>query len=176
MATRRPPKLDENALWNYALRILGRKPYSAAELKQKLTLRALSAQDVPQVLTKLTEYGFANDEKFSESFATSRLNNDGFGRGRVMRDLRLRRVPQKVAEKAVEKTFAQVSESELIENYLARKYRSRNLSDFLQEEKNLASAYRRLRNAGFSSGASLAALKRHARAAADWDPPPEGES
>ena len=169
MTPRKQIKLDEGGLWDYALRILARKAYSAAEIRQKLILRAASISDVPAVLTKLREYGFADDEKFSEAFAQSRLRNQGFGRSRVMRDLQTKRVSPKVAEQAIEKTFAGTSEAELIDNFLARKYRSKDLTVFLKEEKNLASAYRKLRLAGFTSSASLAALKRHGKHTADWE-------
>jgi regulatory protein len=50
----------------------------------------------------------------------------------------------------------------LIEAFLARKYRARNLTVLLSEEKHLASAWRRLRYAGFSAGNSLRVLKRYA--------------
>jgi regulatory protein len=169
MALRKQTKLDEGGLWDFALRTLARKAYSAAEIRQKLSFRAASISDVPAVLTKLREYGFADDEKFSETFALSRLRNEGFGRSRVLRDLRTKRVSPKVAEQAIEKTFAGTSEAQLIDNFLARKYRSKDLTVFLKEEKNLASAYRKLRLAGFTSNASLAALKRHAKHAADWE-------
>jgi regulatory protein len=176
MTPRKQSKLDESGLWDYALRILARKAYSAGEVKQKLMQRASSFADVPIILTKLKDYGFADDQKFSEAFAQSRLNNEGFGRSRVLRDLHAKRVAPNVAEQAIEKTFAGTSEAELIDKFLARKYRSKNLAEFLKEEKNLASAYRKLRVAGFSSSAALTALKRHANRAADWevlDEPPE---
>lgn len=169
MTPRKQKKLDEGGLWDYALRILARKAYSAAEIRDKLNRRAVSSSDVPTVLTKLKEYGFADDEKFSEAFAQARLRNQGFGRSRVMRDLQSKHIAPKVAEEAIEKTFAGTSEAELIDNFLARKYRSKDLTVFLQEEKNLASAYRKLRLAGFTSDATLAALKRHGRHSADWE-------
>jgi regulatory protein len=173
MSPRKPLKLDDGGLWDYALRILSRKAYSAAEIKQKLSLRAAPGTNIPALLTKLKEYGFADDEKFSETFAQSRLRNQGFGRSRVLRDLQTKRVSPKVAEQAIEKTFAGTSEAELIDNFLARKYRSKDLTVFLKEEKNLASAYRKLRLAGFTSNATLAALKRHAKHSADWELPDE---
>lgn len=169
MTPRKQSKLDEGRLWDYALRILARKAYSAGEIKQKLSQRAALISDVPGVLTKLKEYGFADDEKFSETFAQARLRNQGFGRSRVLRDLQSKRVSPKVAEQAIEKTFAGTSEADLIDNFMARKYRSKDLVEFLKEEKNLASAYRKLRLAGFTSNGTLAALKRHAKHAADWD-------
>lgn len=162
MATRRKPKqLDADGLWNYALGLLRTRGHSIGQLKQKLFRRAASVADIDATLAKLREYGFTDDRKFSEAFAASRLENQGFGPARVFRDLRARRVATPVAEGAVKETFGGLDEHQLIENFLARKYRAKNLAEFLAEDKNLASAYRRLRTAGFSSRAVLDVLKRH---------------
>lgn len=170
----RPTKLGEEALWDHALKILSRRAQSANELKAKLSQRADSPASVTAVMQKLREYGYTDDQKFSEAFATSRLQNEGFGKFRVLRDLQSKRVSSGVAQQAVAKIFEDSDEKELIDTYLARKYRSVVLYDFLQLEKNVASAYRRLRTAGFSSSASLAALKRHGQRSVDWEePPPE---
>lgn len=162
-------KLNETGLWDYALRVLARRAYSSGELKQKLAARAERYSDVDATMTKLREYGFADDRKFSESFAGSRLQNQGFGRLRVLSELRSRRIAPGIAAQAVEKAFAGTDELRLIQNFLERKYRGKDLAQFLQEEKNLVSAYRRLRTAGFSSTASITVLKRYSRKADDWD-------
>ncbi|MGI9072148.1 MAG: regulatory protein RecX [Bryobacteraceae bacterium] len=169
MAVRgKPKKLDSGGLWEYALRVLGQRAHSANELRQKLSKRSESAADVAAVMGKLRDYGLADDTKFSEAFASSRLQNQGFGRFRVLRDLRSKRVSGNIAEAAVEKTFAGRDEAELIQRFLERKYRGKKLDEFLKEEKNLASVYRRLRTAGFSSGKSFSILKRYAHQIEDW--------
>ena len=173
-ARRQPKKLDAEGLWEYALKLLGQRPYAVADLRRKLAGRAETASDVPAVMTKLKDYGFANDQKFSETFASSRLQNQGFGRFRVMRELYVKRVAQKVVEEAVNKVFAGTEEKDLIEQFLARKYRGKNLNEFLREEKNLASVYRRLRTAGFTSGGAFAVLKRYAREMEEWEEGEEG--
>jgi len=156
-----PKKLDAEELWNYALRVLSQRPYSATELRTKLSRRSVSPQALGEVLNKLQEYGFANDQKFSEAFASARLNNQGFGRLRVLRELRAKRVPKEIAERAVKKTFADTNELELVDQFLARKYRGKDLSALFQDEKNLASAYRRLRLAGFTNSVTLSVLRRY---------------
>jgi regulatory protein len=85
--------------------------------------------------------------------------------------LRAKQVAPAVAEEAVAKVFEGTDEATLIQQFLDRKYRSLDLKTFLQEEKNLASAYRRLRIAGFSSQGSLAALRRYNQQADDWSEP-----
>jgi regulatory protein len=172
-ARRKPKKLDADGLWNYALRLLRNRPRSTGELKRELSLRAESAADIDGILSKLRAYGFADDRKFSEAFAAARLANQGFGPARIFRDLRARRVATAEAGRAVKQTFANVDERQLVENFLARKYRGENLTRFLAEDKNLASAYRRLRTAGFHSDAALDVLKRYRDISEDFEEPGE---
>jgi regulatory protein len=175
MANRGVKRLNTEELWEYALRVLAIRPHSEAELRQKLSRRAAAPENVTATLARLREYGFADDRKFSELFAASRLQNQGFGRFRVLRDLRNKRVSSAVAEQAVSEAFAGTDEAELANNFLQRKYRGKNLSEFLSEEKNLAAAYRRLRTAGFRSGVALSVLKRHAKGIAIEDMPEQEE-
>ncbi|MBV9611816.1 MAG: regulatory protein RecX [Acidobacteriaceae bacterium] len=176
MAVRAPQKkLDAEGLWEYALRLLGQRAHSASEVKQKLARRAQSTADVNGAMVKLRDYGLTDDVKFSEAFAAARLQNRGLGRFRVLRDLQSKRVARSVAETAVEKTFAGTDELQLIEQFLARKYRGKDLRAFFREEKNLAGAYRRLRLAGFSSSGTLSILKRYAGGAEAWNEPAEDE-
>ncbi len=79
-----------------------------------------------------------------------------------MRDLRQRHVAPKLAEQVTEQTYEKTNEAELIEDFLRRKYRGKELGTFFGEEKNLAGAFRRLRYAGFSAGMSIRVLKRFA--------------
>lgn len=169
----KPKKYDADALWSYALRALGQRSQSTHELRQKLAFRAENPAVLQEVLKKLREYGFADDAAFSETFASSRLNNQGFGKQRVLRDLQAKRVPSAVAGQAVERTFAGTDEKELASQFLRRKYRGKDLPAFLKEEKNLAAAFRRLRTAGFSARVSLDVLRANAARSEDWEPPEE---
>jgi regulatory protein len=159
---RQPKRLDSDGLMNYALRSLGARALSSGELRQKLGRRAERPEDIGTVLAKLKDAGYLNDQRYAESYATARLENQGHGRTRVLRDLRQRCVAPKLAEQAVDTTFAETDELQLIDAYLGRKFRGKNLPVWLSEEKNLASAFRRLRYAGFSSGNSMRVLKRYA--------------
>ena len=175
MAGRKPKLLDHAQLLDYALRLLGGSARSSGEIREKLRRRCAQSDDVDSVLLKLKEAGYLNDRQFAESYATSRLENQGLGKMRVLRDLRQRRVAPKLAEQVVDKTFQDTDEVRLIEDFLARKYRGKPLGSLLSEEKHLAAAYRRLRYAGFSSGNSIRVLKRYAKAEAleELDEQPE---
>jgi regulatory protein len=166
---RKPKLLDQEQLTNYAVRALGGRAHSAGELREKLSRRAASAADIDVVLAKLREFGYLNDQRFAENFASARLENQGFGKMRVLRELRQRRVAPKLAEQVTEQAFQDTNETDLIEAFLKRKYRGKQLGPFLAEEKNLAAAFRRLRYAGFSSGESIRVLKRYASRAEELE-------
>lgn len=162
MAKRPPQPLDREKLLNVALRALGARAHSSGELREKLRRRAQNNEDVDAVLAQLKEAGYLNDRRFAENFAATRLEDQGLGKMRVLRDLRQKRVAPKLAEQVTEQTYAGTDEARLIEEFLRRKYRGKKLAEFLSEEKNLAGAFRRLRYAGFSAGQSIRVLKRFA--------------
>ncbi len=164
-----PKRLDLDHLMNYALRVLGARAYSSGELRQKLVRKAEQAGDVETVLAKLKDSGYLDDKRYADSYASARLENEGHGRGRVLRDLRQHRVAPKLAEQAVNRAYNETDEPALIAAYLERKYRGKDLRLWLAEEKNLSAAYRRLRYAGFSSGNSIRVLKRFAERAEELE-------
>ena len=159
----RPKPLDAEKLKQYALKCLGGRAHSTGELREKLRRRSETAGNVDIVLRELKESGYLNDKVFAETYASARLENEGHGRMRVLRDLRQRRVAPTVAEQVVDRTFRETDEVELIQAFLERKYRNKSLATFLADEKNLAAAFRRLRYAGFSAGNSIRVLKRHVK-------------
>jgi len=159
---RRPTtSLDADALFAYAVKVLAGRAHSAGELREKLRRKAARAADVDAVIARLKDYGYLDDRKFAEMYAAARLGDRGLGAGRVLRDLRAKRVAPALAEHTVRKAYEGVDETALIEDFLRRKYRGRETP--FAEEKDLAGAYRRLLHAGFSSGNAIRALKKFAR-------------
>jgi regulatory protein len=147
------------------VRVLGGRAHSSGELREKLRRRAERAEDVDAVLAKLKELKYLDDRRFAENYAASRLENQGLGKMRVLRDLRQHRVAPQLAEQVTEKAYQETNEENLIEEFLKRKYRGKKLGEFLAVEKNLAAAFRRLRYAGFAAGTSIRVLKRYAKQA-----------
>lgn len=162
-------KLAAEALWNYALRALSQRAHSAGEIRRKLAVRAASSSDVHATMEKLREYGLTDDRRFAEAFSASRLQNRGFGKTRILRELRGRNVAPKVAEEAVHKTFDGVDERQLAAEFLQRKYRNKNLAELFQDPKQLIAAYRKLRLGGFSATSAIDVLKQYANAAQDLE-------
>lgn len=147
---------------NYAARALSARAYTISELKTRLKKRAARAEDIEAVLARLKQAGVVNDRRFAGSFAEWRRENQGLGKSRVLRDLMARRVAPAVAREAVDAAFEGVDETAMIQAFLERKYRGKDLGALLLEQKNLASVFRKLRGAGFSTGNSIRVLKRYA--------------
>lgn len=176
MNQRKARPLDAEALWAYALKILGGRAHSTGELREKLRRRAEKMGDVDSVLHRLKDCGYLSDKRFAESFASARLTNEKFGKTRVLQDLRQRRVAPALAETTVAKVYAEVDEPALIEDWIRRKYRAADRETLFQTERDLAAAWRRLIRAGFRSGEILKALKKFAKnpdLLDGFDPPEE---
>jgi len=155
--------LEGEALWSYALKLLGGRAHSSGEMREKLRRRAGRLTEVDEVLARLKDHGYLNDERFAETYAASRLSNDKLGRTRVVQDLRQRRVAPALAERTVRHVYQDVNEEALIEEWIRRKYRLAPREGLFQEDKDLASAYRRLLRAGFRTGDIVRVLKRFAK-------------
>ena len=169
MLGRKPALLDENALYEYALKALGARAHSISEFKFKLKRRAAEPQCIDAVMSRLKQNGFLNDRKYADSFAASRKEGRGFGSERVLRELQGKSVPRIVAEQAVKEAYESSDELVLADEFLQRKYRSKNLPEFLAEPKNLQAAFRRLRYAGYSSAITIRVLKRYTIRAEEID-------
>jgi regulatory protein len=178
MDERKARHLDSEGLWSFALRALGGRAYSIGEMREKLGRRAERMEDVESVLVRLKESKYLDDRQFAEGYATARLSNERFGKTRVLQDLRRRRVAPSLAEKTVHAVYRDVDESALIEEWIRRKYRTTPREGLFQEDKDLASAYRRLLRAGFRTGEIVRVLKKFAKNPElldSFEPPEETE-
>lgn len=162
--TSRSP-LGEPALYDYAVRALGRQMRTEAELERLLGLRAgpgeAGREAVRAVLGRLREHGYLNDAAFAETYARLRRENDRLGQRRVRQALGRRGVDPGIAARAVDASYAGIKEEALVLDYLARK----GLGAPANERETLR-IMRRLLAAGFSAGAIASALRR-------WNVPEE---
>jgi regulatory protein len=156
---KRPRKLASEELFEYAVKCLGARAYSTGDLLSKLKLRAAVPADAVTTIDRLKNIGYLNDQRFAQSYATARVENEGFGRIRVLHDLRAHKVSGDMAEDAVEHALGGRSEAEWIDAFIERRMPSLAAAGPVDDDRKLAAAYRKLRRAGFSSGSILRALK-----------------
>jgi len=73
--------------YNYALNLLGARPYSTSALRKKLIQKQYSPADADDAIRRLVDNGLLNDAKYAEQFARSRILSTGASRRRVQQDL-----------------------------------------------------------------------------------------
>ena len=157
---KRPKRLyeDENALYDYAVRSLGRRMRTVAELKRLMRQRVPNDERghllVEMVVLRLKEQKYLNDSNYAAAYSSFRRDNEKFGKRRVITDLKLKGVHANVIEKVVDEAYAAVNEEELARAYLKRKRLKKPAND-----KEAARIFRGLMRAGFGVGVAIKVLK-----------------
>jgi regulatory protein len=117
-----------------ALNLLSYKPRSLAEMRSRLMEKDWAEEAVvDQVLARLEELGYLNDEEFAANFANSRLTAKPIGRSR----LRRKKLPSETIENALDEAYEQQSEEELIDRAIGKHVRLKGAPTDREEAKRL---------------------------------------
>ncbi len=159
MAFKRPREIaDENALYDYAIRSLGRRMRTVAELKRLMRQRVPKDERghllVEMVILRLKDQKYLNDTSYAAAYSTLRRDNEKFGKRRVITDLKVKGVHQDVIEQVINEAYSTINEEELARAYLKRKRLTKPTND-----KDAARVFRGLMRAGFSVGIAIKVLK-----------------
>lgn len=132
-----------------AVKLLAAKPRSIAELRERLLEKQwTNEQIVDAALARLQEYGYLNDERFAYGYASYKVRQRPIGRGRLARDLQLKKVPRETANQALDLVYQETSEEELIDRALKKRLALRGRPTTRAESKSL---FDHLMRQGFSS-------------------------
>lgn len=161
--------LDRDDLFQRALKLLATRDYAELELRAKLEPRASSADDVDAVLARLRELSFLDESRFAERKATEAAARRLVGKRLATRELESRALDAATIAKAVDAAYEGRDETSMARAHLERRLSAVLSSKGLEDPRALQRAYGRLRRAGFSHAATVAALRSHSRLAADLD-------
>jgi len=132
-----PAKARER-VFQHAAKLLAAKQRSVEELREKLsTTRGATKANVEEVIARLREYGYLDDAKFAQSYASLRLRERPIGRRRLQRDLWLKKVDKQTAETALDEVFEATPEDELIDRAIAKRIRLRGKPQSREDAKKL---------------------------------------
>ena len=132
------PERSRTRTLQRAVKLLAAKPRSVAELRERLLEKEWTdAEAAEYAIGKLSEYGDLNDEQFALGYASARVRQKPVGRGRLARDLQMKKIDRELAEQTLEKVFDETSESELIDRAIERRTRLRGRPTTRQESKSL---------------------------------------
>ncbi len=105
-----------------ALRLLGIRARSAAEVRRALLRRGVASAAVDETLATLTRQGYLDDAAFATAYAQNRGVARRRGPRRVAADLGSRGVSREIAEAAMRGAFGPGEERRLAEAAAARKW------------------------------------------------------
>jgi len=121
-----------------AAKLLAAKPRSVSELRERLLQgRGTSQSTVDEVVERLREYGYLDDEKFALSYALLKVQQRPVGRRRLAQDLKFKKVDKQVAEDALELVYTETSEEALIDRAIEKRLRIRGRPSNRVEAKSL---------------------------------------
>jgi regulatory protein len=160
---RKPAKprayLNEAGLYEYAVKALGRRMRTEAELRRLMTARAEPGASgemaVRAVVGRLKEHGYLDDRSYAETYARLRQQNEKLGERRVRNDLQQKGVRAEVIEEAVGARYGETNEEALAREYLSRKRIPKP-----EIPKDTARVVRRLVAAGFKTATIYGILRR----------------
>jgi regulatory protein len=147
--------------------LLAAKARSVEELRERL-LEGRGATDsiVETVIERLREYGYLNDARYAQSYASLRVQQRPIGRQRLERDLRMKKVDKQTVDAALDQVFEATPEEELIDRAIAKRIRLRGRPQTRVEAKKL---FDHLLRQGFSF--ELVGDKVRAVSKTDFDDP-----
>ena len=159
-----PAKARER-VFQRAAKLLAAKQRSVEELRERLlSTRGATKANVDEVIARLREYGYLDDAKFAQSYASLRLRERPIGRRRLARDLSLKKVDKQTASTALDEVFEVTPEEDLIERAIAKRIRLRGKPKSREDAKKL---FDHLLRQGFEF--ELVSTKVRALAKADAD-------
>jgi len=155
--------LNEEGLYNYAVKALGRRMRSESELRRLMKLRVEPGERgeavIGAVVARLRDHGYLNDAAFAETFARLRQENEKLGRQRVRQQLQQKGVDGELIAETLEARYGETDEEALAREHLERRHIRKP-----EDEKETARVMRRLVAAGFSTGTIYKILRQ-------WDVP-----
>ena len=119
-------------------KLLAAKPRSIAELRERLLEgRGATRPVVDEAIERLREYGYLDDAKFAQNYASLRVQQQPVGRQRLQRDLWLKKVDKATADAALDQVFEETSEADLIDRAIAKRLRLRGRPKTREQAKKL---------------------------------------
>ncbi|MBM4264123.1 MAG: regulatory protein RecX [Deltaproteobacteria bacterium] len=147
-----PPAQDA---FQRALRYLGHRPRSEAELRSHLRQRGYDDHAIDRSVARLRELNYLNDGNFARSWTAAKVTSRGYGPKRIENELRTKGIKPAVIRDAVVEAFSAGEEKRNAKRLIARHYRNLDLKDAKQLQRAAAFLLRR----GYSSQVIYEVLK-----------------
>lgn len=131
------PERSRKKTFDRAVNLLTYRPRSIEELRTRLLEKVWTNEEiVDEVIEKLKDYDYLNDEQFATSFASSKIRQKNFGKRRLQQDLRRKKLDNETIERALENAFEEDPEEDVIDRAVAKRLRIKGIPGTHNEKKN----------------------------------------
>lgn len=138
LAARIDPARARERVFQRAGKLLAAKARSIEELRERLLEgRGATEEIVDTVIERLREYGYLDDARFAQSYASLRVQQRPIGRQRLERDLWLKKIDKQTVDAALDQVFAAMPEDQLIDRAIEKRVRLRGKPKTRAEAKKL---------------------------------------
>ncbi len=124
-----------------AMSFLSYKDRSKREVIRKLKEKGYTKEVTKQTLKFLISYGYINDLEFAKKFVKQRVGVKGYGKFKVVRELRDKGISDEIIEKVTENIVE--TEEEMALTLAMKKARSLDLTEYKDKQKLFAYLQRR---------------------------------
>ena len=109
--------------WAAAVRMLGRRELSAAQVRDRLARRGWTEAAIEPAIARLSSSGALDDARVARACARTRAGLKQQGRDRVLREILALGVARDVARTAVDEVFGPLDEGDLVKAALEKRLR-----------------------------------------------------
>jgi regulatory protein len=141
-----------------ALRLLGRRELSEAQVRQRLQRRQHAPEDIDAAIDRLRAERAIDDVRVAEAIARTQTAVKRRGKLRVRRQIEQAGVSAATAKRVTDEVFEALDPEALIAASLARRLRGR---DRIADAAEFSRLYRYLTGQGFEPDRVLATLKKY---------------
>jgi regulatory protein len=144
------PERARKRTMDRAVRLLAAKPRSIAELRERLLEKSWTeAAIVDDIIDKLREYNYLDDDQYARDLALSKLRQKPQGRRRLEQRLAHKKLDRSTLDTAIAAAYQTFPESRLIDDAIAKRIRLKGLPQTHADRKKFT---QHLMRQGFEYG------------------------
>ena len=123
--------------FDQAVSLLAFKQHSVAELRARLLEKVWTNEEIVEnVIEKLKEYNYLNDEQFAAAYAASKLRHKAIGKRRLAQVLIRRKLDRETVENTLESIYEETSEKSIIDRAIEKRQRIKGTPKTHNEKQN----------------------------------------
>ena len=147
---------DARRAYTHALKLLGRRELSEAQLRQRLIRRKHDADAIDTAIERLREERSVDDVRVAEAMARSQVSLRKRGKLRVRLEIERSGVDAATAKRVVDEVFADLDADDLLDAALAKRLRP---GHDIADDRAFNRLYRYLVGQGFEPDRVMALLR-----------------